>query len=107
MVAIGSTNAFPHQRRQTATNLQTFTGNIGAAAVPITNSGDATRQFDVNGDTFVNFAAAAQRSCDVQFNACANLANSGASFSVSDCSAQESKFDQVTSTIRSEIDPFA
>ncbi|MCJ1370922.1 hypothetical protein MMC20_002136 [Loxospora ochrophaea] len=74
----------PHNnlpRQTTATNLQTFTGTLGAAADPITNSGDATRPFEVNGNTFVNFAAAAQRTCDIQFNACANAANGGADFS--------------------------
>ena len=61
-----------------STNLATFTGALGGVAVTaITCSGDSTRQFEVNGDTFVGFTAAAQRSCDVQNNACANLANSG------------------------------
>jgi len=78
--------------RQTTDNLQTFTGNLGAAADVITFSGDDTRPFEVNGDTFVNFAAAAQRTCDIQFNACANAANSGAAFSVSTCSSQESEW---------------
>ncbi|KAL9113041.1 MAG: hypothetical protein Q9227_002653 [Pyrenula ochraceoflavens] len=80
--------------RQTSDNLQTFTGNLGVAAVPITNSGDAKRPFEVNGDTFVNFGAAAQRTCDVQFNGCANQANSGASFSVDDCQTQKTACDQ-------------
>ena len=78
--------------RQTADNLQTFTGNLGAAAVPITNSGDPKRPFEVNGNTFVNFAAAAQRTCDVQFNACANAANGSGnqgSLTVSACQTQK------------------
>jgi len=80
----GSTSA------ATSQNLQTFTGSVGAAPVAITNSGNADRPFDVNGDTFVNFAAAAQRTCDVQFNACANVANGGsATVSVSDCTTQK------------------
>jgi len=83
--------------RQTADNLQTFTGDLGAAADAITFSGDNTRPFLVNGDTFVNFAAAAQRTCDIQFNACADAANSGAAFSVSDCSAQETQCDAAQS----------
>ncbi|KAL9618067.1 MAG: hypothetical protein Q9160_007196 [Pyrenula sp. 1 TL-2023] len=79
--------------RQTADNLQSFTGNLGEAAPAISNSGDAKRPFDVAGDTFVNFAAAAQRTCDKQFNACANQANSGAAFSVSDCQTQKDACD--------------
>ncbi|KAF4626527.1 hypothetical protein G7Y89_g11632 [Cudoniella acicularis] len=47
----------------------------GIAAPPVTNSGDATRPFEVNGNTFVNEAAALQRSCDIQFNACADAVN--------------------------------
>jgi hypothetical protein len=78
--------------RQTADNLQTFTGTLGASADAITFSGDTTRPFLVNGNTFVNFAAAAQRTCDIQFNACADAANSGAAFSVNDCQTQEGMF---------------
>lgn len=76
-------------------NLQPFTGDIGAAATPVTDSGNADRPFAVKGDTFVNLAAALQRSCDQQFNACANLANAGsADFSVQDCSTQKGKSEQ-------------
>jgi hypothetical protein len=75
-------------------NLQTFNGALGgAAADAITFSGDNTRPFEVNGNTFVNFAAAAQRTCDIQFNACANMANAGAVFSVSDCQTQKTQCD--------------
>lgn len=70
-------------------NLQTFTGTLGAAASPITSSGDAKRPFLVNGATFVNFAAAAARTCDVQFNACANAANGGNGIALADCTAQK------------------
>ncbi len=42
----------------TADNLQSFTGNLGAAADAITFSGDTTRSFEVKGNTFVNFAYA-------------------------------------------------
>ncbi|KAL5349139.1 hypothetical protein ACLOAV_005427 [Pseudogymnoascus australis] len=59
------------------TNVQTFTGALGGAAPPITESaGD--RPFTVNGNTFTNIAAALQRSCDIQNNACFNAVNSGA-----------------------------
>ncbi|KAF1839238.1 hypothetical protein BDW02DRAFT_487414 [Decorospora gaudefroyi] len=58
-------------------NLQTFSGELGGApAAPITNSGDQERPFSVEGDTFDTFESAAQRSCDNQFNACAQAANS-------------------------------
>lgn len=79
--------------RQDSGNLQTFTGALGGVtATPVTNSGDVKRPFAVKGDTFVNIAAAFQRSCDQQFNACANKANGGdASLSVSACSDQQSK----------------
>lgn len=70
-------------------NLQTFTGTLGAAASPITSSGDAKRPFLVNGATFVNFAAAAARTCDVQFNACANAANDGNGIALADCTTQK------------------
>ncbi|RFU31021.1 hypothetical protein B7463_g5303, partial [Scytalidium lignicola] len=71
-------------------NVQTFTGNLGGAAPPvIQSSGD--RPFAVDGATFVNEAAALQRSCAVQNNACSNAVNSGqlAGTSVADCNAQE------------------
>ncbi|KAF7952336.1 uncharacterized protein EAE97_001833 [Botrytis byssoidea] len=63
----------------------------GIAAPPITNSGDSARPFSVNGNTFVNEAAALQRSCDIQFNACADAFNGGKAngFSMSDCQTQE------------------
>lgn len=82
----------PSTRRQAGGNLQTFTAALGGmAATPVTNSGNADRPFQVKGDTFVNIAAALARSCDQQFNACANKANGGdATLSVSACSAQQS-----------------
>ena len=73
-------------------NLQTFDGNLGGAATPVVDSGDDVKPFSVNGATFVNLNAALQRSCDQQFNACANQANGGADFEVSDCQAQKSEF---------------
>ena len=79
----------PIIRRQ---DLQPFAGALGGAtATPVLNSGDATRPFIVKGDTFVNIGAAFQRSCDQQFNACADLANnpsSGVTFGVSNCQTQ-------------------
>lgn len=74
-------------------NSQSFTGALGGiAATPVLNSGDAKRPFSVKGDTFVNIGAALQRSCDQQFNACANAANGGnAAFSTQQCTAQKSE----------------
>lgn len=94
--------AQPIIRRQN--NLQPFTGALGGiAATPVTNSGDAKRPFQVKADTFVNIGAALQRSCDQQFNACANAANGGdATLSVSACSDQKSKFVRLAPNIRSE-----
>ena len=74
-------------------NSQPFTGALGGIpATPILDSGDAKRPFSVKGDTFVNLAAAVQRSCDQQFNACANMANGGnGDFSFAECTAQKLK----------------
>lgn len=59
------------------TNVQTFTGALGGIGAPpvIETSGD--RPFSTDGSTFVNAAAALQRSCSVQHNQCANAANAG------------------------------
>jgi hypothetical protein len=75
-------------------NSQTFTGALGGiAATPIEDSGNPDRPFQVKADTFVNLGAALQRSCDQQFNACANKANGGdKTLSLSACSEQQSKF---------------
>ncbi|CAK7229948.1 hypothetical protein SBRCBS47491_007423 [Sporothrix bragantina] len=63
----------------------------GIAAPAVTDSGNADRPFEVNGDTFVNKSAAIQRACSIQNNACANAVNSGqaAGFTVGDCNTQE------------------
>jgi hypothetical protein len=43
--------------RELGTNLQTFTGALGGIkASAITQSNDVTRQFEVDGDTFVRFS---------------------------------------------------
>jgi len=58
-------------------DVQSFTGTLGDAPPPVISSaGD--RPFSVKGDTFVGINAALTRACDVQHNACANAANSGA-----------------------------
>lgn len=83
--------AGPMRPRQN--NLQTFTGALGGIeATPVEDSGNPDRPFQVKGDTFVNIGAALQRSCDQQFNACANAANGGdETLSVSACSTQKGK----------------
>ncbi|KAI0972103.1 hypothetical protein F4678DRAFT_68676 [Xylaria arbuscula] len=72
-----------------ANNSQNSDALGGIAAPAVTNSGDTSRPFAVNGNTFVNQGAAIQRSCDIQQNACSNAANSGASFTVTDCQTQQ------------------
>ncbi|CAO2655978.1 Nn.00g047810.m01.CDS01 [Neocucurbitaria sp. VM-36] len=72
-------------------NAQTFNGALGGIeATPIVDSGNADRPFQVKDATFVNLGAALQRSCDQQFNACANAANGGTGdFSTQECQAQK------------------
>ncbi|KAF2729214.1 hypothetical protein EJ04DRAFT_516088 [Polyplosphaeria fusca] len=76
-------------------NAQTFTGALGGIeATPIDDSGNEDRPFQVGDATFVNLAAAVQRSCDQQFNACANEANAGsADFEFEECTAQKDACD--------------
>ena len=90
--AVALTNALAIRQA----NSQTFTGALGGiAATPILDSGDAKRPFSVKGATFVNLGAAIQRSCDQQFNACANLANGGSQdVAFADCTAQKSEYPQ-------------
>ncbi|EPS38143.1 hypothetical protein H072_8163 [Dactylellina haptotyla CBS 200.50] len=81
--------ATPTANANTGTNVQTFTGSVGAPPVPVENVG-GPRPFVVRGDSFVNFGAACQRSCDVQKNQCANAANGGnKTVKVSDCETQQ------------------
>lgn len=71
------------------TNVQTFTGSLGGAAPAVIEStGD--RPFSTDNATFVNKAAALQRSCSVQNNACSDAANSGSlSGGVGQCQTQQ------------------
>ncbi|KAG6811632.1 hypothetical protein H0H92_006501 [Tricholoma furcatifolium] len=56
-------------------NLQTFTGALGGQTAPAVTVGG--RGFNVEGsDSFLNLSAALGRSCDIQHNACADVANS-------------------------------
>lgn len=63
----------------------------GIAAPAVTDSGNQARPFAVNGDTFVNKAAAVQRACAIQNNKCADAVNGGkaAGQTVAACNAQE------------------
>lgn len=99
--------------RQAEQNVQPFSGAIGGLQAPpvsllpflptsallplstdtatrpqITNSGDLDRPYEVEGDTFPDFASAASRSCDTQKNDCADAANNGGGFEISECEAQ-------------------
>ncbi|EON98970.1 putative neurofilament medium polypeptide protein [Phaeoacremonium minimum UCRPA7] len=86
----GAGVVYPRQSADSSTNLQSFTGALGGIkASAITNSGDTQRPFEVDGDTFTDFQSAANRACDNQHNACAELSNNGtADFPVSDCDQQ-------------------
>ncbi|KAF8322504.1 hypothetical protein DL93DRAFT_2050560 [Clavulina sp. PMI_390] len=74
----------------TSGNLQTFTGALGGISAPaVTKSGN---NFVTDNSNFVTINAALGRSCDVQHNQCANLANSGGqSFTVGDCDTQDTQ----------------
>ncbi|KAK3355172.1 hypothetical protein B0H65DRAFT_38832 [Neurospora tetraspora] len=63
----------------------------GISAPAVTNSGNASRPFAVNGNTFVNKAAAVQRACAIQNNACSDAVNSGkaSGVTIQQCNAQE------------------
>ena len=97
LAAITGAQARVIYARQQAANSQPFTGALGGiAATPITPSGNDDRPFQVKDATFVNIGAALQRSCDQQFNACANVANAGGdAFSFQDCANQKSEFPSV------------
>ncbi|KAJ7601133.1 hypothetical protein C8J56DRAFT_880662 [Mycena floridula] len=92
--AAAATTAAAAAAASTAGNLQTFTGArsglVGGATAPPVLAGG--KGFVVDGSDFVNSAAALGRSCDVQHNACANVANSAAgraaSISVGQCDTQ-------------------
>ncbi|KAL7920821.1 hypothetical protein ACQKWADRAFT_150958 [Trichoderma austrokoningii] len=62
----------------------------GIAAPPVSQSGNADRPFEVQGNTFTTKAAAAQRACDIQNNQCADAVNSKSisGVSVGDCNNQ-------------------
>ncbi|KAF2628512.1 hypothetical protein BU25DRAFT_366321, partial [Macroventuria anomochaeta] len=79
--------------------IQTLTSALGGIGTTLVeDSGNLDRPFQVKGDTFVNIGAALARSCDQQFNACANAASGGdATLSVAQCSTQK---DQCSASIQ-------
>ncbi|CEL07989.1 hypothetical protein ASPCAL11143 [Aspergillus calidoustus] len=64
-------------------------GTLGSSAPSVIKTGDSERPFAVAGNTFADYDSAAQRSCNIQFDNCQRAANSGSSFSVSDCQDQQ------------------
>lgn len=57
-------------------DLQSFSGSLGGVrASSIMNSGIPDRPFQVDGANFPDFATAAMRSCDEQFDGCQRMAN--------------------------------
>jgi len=86
-----STIAIASATSSAPVSLQTSAALGGIAAPEITDSGDASRPFAVKGNTFSAKSAAVQRSCDVQFNACANAFNGGTAkgFNLADCKKQQ------------------
>ncbi|KAL0580128.1 hypothetical protein V5O48_001904 [Marasmius crinis-equi] len=81
----------------TGGNLQTFTGALGGQPAPAVNPGG--KGFQVEGsDEFLNVGAALGRSCDIQHNKCANVANSGGGFSVGECDQQNNECHAAIST---------
>jgi hypothetical protein len=97
--AAAAAAAAPTELVATATaasgNLQKFTGALGGSVAPPVTAGG--RGFVVAGesDSFLNLAAATGRSCDVQHNACADIANSAAGsaegLSVGQCDTQDTQ----------------
>ena len=79
-----------------ANNIQSFNGALGGLPPAVVQSSGA-RPFSVNGDTFVNEAAALQRSCSVQHNASADAVNSGQIVGgVARCETQEGACSTIT-----------
>lgn len=72
--------------------VQVSSGNLGGPPPVVEDSGDVNRPFRVNGNTFVNQAAAVERACDIQRNACFDGINRGqiSGSSINDCEQQRS-----------------
>jgi len=79
---------------RTLTNLMTFTSALaGVNASPITNSGQPSRPYEVDGSTFTTFTDAWTRSCNNQHNSCADAANANQKGSVTtgNCDTQQTQ----------------
>lgn len=66
----------------------------GAAAEPVTATGDPAKPYTCNGNSFATFVLAATRSCNNQHNACALIANTPkntAGITVGECDTQETQ----------------
>ncbi|KAL8849885.1 MAG: hypothetical protein Q9221_005151 [Calogaya cf. arnoldii] len=84
-------------------NLQTFTGSLGGLPPPVSETAGADKPFSVTvkGKTvpFPDKAAALDRSCSVQHNACADASNSGQiQESVGQCGEQEKECKAIAAT---------
>ncbi|KAJ2913913.1 hypothetical protein MD484_g6493, partial [Candolleomyces efflorescens] len=87
----GASTASPTAAASVGGNLQRFTGSLAGQVAPTVTVGG--RGFQVEGsDSFLNIGAALGRSCDIQHNKCANVANSAAGrsqgLSVGQCDQQ-------------------
>jgi hypothetical protein len=77
----------------------------------ISQSSDSDRPFEVDGDTFTSFSDAANRACDNQKNACADLFNNSGDkdsvgFDVGDCDSQNCKQYPLIPPLLSTLFPF-
>ncbi|KXJ94016.1 hypothetical protein Micbo1qcDRAFT_220617 [Microdochium bolleyi] len=95
---VGAMEILPRQQARPGevllSNLQPFSGSLGGFAAPsISQSKDSRRPFEVDGNTFNSFSAAADRACDNQKNKCADAANAGRNraFSVGECDQQNER----------------
>jgi hypothetical protein len=64
-------------------------------AKQITETGDPTRPFALDGNTFADFPSALQRSCGNQLNGCQAIVNGGnntAGMTLADCDTQQSMY---------------
>ncbi|KAI0436271.1 hypothetical protein F4803DRAFT_542822 [Xylaria telfairii] len=75
------------------TNLNTFTGNLGAEAPPITLSTDPQHPYRIKGEEVSDFNTAIDKTCDFQKNDCGEQANGPqkGKFDVAACDDQSSQ----------------
>ncbi|KAI1311180.1 hypothetical protein F5Y03DRAFT_323360 [Xylaria venustula] len=76
------------------TNLNVFNEALGGAeAPPITLSTDPQHPYDIDGQTVPDFNSAIDKTCTIQHNNCATLANGDfkGQFKVSDCDDQQQR----------------